>query len=869
MTAAGLRAAITRLEGMPARPPVRLALAEAEFRLAVAAETGPAEAMARLRRAGTHDPYLPKVYLHLGRLLHRAGSYREALVEYRRAVGLAPASRRAYLLMALALLELGRPEQDIGRLLIGALDAGDADGLRTAVAELDALAERQRTAGDPAGGADRRSRRGAPAGAGAAPDTWQAALYEQLARPKPARDRITACLDAGAALIGGDGAGVTEYATACALLIACGQPPAQVRTLMTRGGLDRMTDHPAAVLLTAVLELAEAATPADFVCAATGRLRAGHLPPVLVCWLHFAAYGPERDLPPADAVRLLGAYPEQLRELDCFGELRLAVLDGYARRAWSAERFAQARLMWRETIPLDRNRVPVALNLALLAARTRSAEDYPAAWGRLAELLYLHAAGAGDPQVLLAERRMLHLALSQQSMRRYCESPAAERIAPPQLTAWLADQDALEVWLREWDLYYLNSRLGFRSPLHVLGLPPDATAEQVGAERDALRQHVEQALAAAPWAGARAFADLATARVEEAYEQALDPVARADDPYIALEEARAKALSKELLDRARWLLRLMAALDEDKRATRLPLACAIARKQLALPRGLVRRAGIEHGYFDRDIERDHYVEQTEIALVNLAGRAAGEADDAARPQLLAAVEECVTTLPHRPEPLLFRSSLLRLSGRGEEAYIDALTALRLPGPIVDWVRGMLIEMIDRVALDEIPDRRPADAVQLEVVITAARRALRLFPRSHQVRLSLARALRRRAGGAGEQEAAEVLAEGIAPALTDEQRAELDDLLAGMPVAAPAVRRRVRDLLGTALAGVQRALDDLDADPTPQAAQAARAAVEQAVPALRHAREMAGTAKLAHEVTDLDEALARLARLRAQFGEGTE
>src|SRR5215475_182360 len=158
MTAVGLRGAIAQLERMPARPAVRLALAEAAFRLAVAPETDRDEAITLLRRAAAQDPYLPKVYLHLGRLLHRAGKYREALVEYRQAVRLAPASRRVYLLMALALLELGRQEQAIGQALIGALDQGDTDRLGEAVADLDALAEQQRTVG-PGAGTGKRPRR--------------------------------------------------------------------------------------------------------------------------------------------------------------------------------------------------------------------------------------------------------------------------------------------------------------------------------------------------------------------------------------------------------------------------------------------------------------------------------------------------------------------------------------------------------------------------------------------------------------------------------------------------------------------------------------------------------------------------------------
>src|SRR5262249_3823009 len=160
-------------------------------------------------------------------------------------------------------------------------------------------------------------------------------------------------------------------------------------------------------------------------------------------------------------------------------------------------------------------------------------------------------------------------------------------------------------------------------------------------------------------------------------------------------------------------------------------------------------------------------------------------------------------------------------------------------------------------------------IELETTVAAARRALRIFPRSHLVRMLLVQALQKRPGGAGEHEAVQVLAEGIALALTDEQRDELDAQLAGSRSAAPAGRRRVRELLDSALTRVQLALDDLAADRTPAGIEAAQDAVEQAVARVGYARELAGRASLADELADLDRALTRLATLEAQLGDGTE
>src|SRR5262249_23565684 len=151
----------------------------------------------------------------------------------------------------------------------------------------------------------------------------------------------------------------------------------------------------------------------------------------------------------------------------------------------------------------------------------------------------------------------------------------------------------------------------------------------------------------------------------------------------------------------------------------------------------------------------------EVVLTNVASDAydAWSGTEAKRGQLLAAIEECVATLPRQPALRVFRCSLLDLAGRGEEAYVGALEALELPfGTEQDRIRTALVRLVDQVALDEIPEAalRPTNPTELETTIAVAARALRLFPRSHRVRLLLVQALQKRPDGSGEHEAVQVL-----------------------------------------------------------------------------------------------------------------
>src|SRR6266849_1829561 len=82
----------------------RLALAEAEFRLAIMPTSDLQESIDYLQKAIAHDPLHPKLFFLLGCCLYRSGDFRGAVQEYRHALKLAPDSHRVFVHLALVLL---------------------------------------------------------------------------------------------------------------------------------------------------------------------------------------------------------------------------------------------------------------------------------------------------------------------------------------------------------------------------------------------------------------------------------------------------------------------------------------------------------------------------------------------------------------------------------------------------------------------------------------------------------------------------------------------------------------------------------------------------------------------------------------------
>src|SRR5437660_1311078 len=134
-----LEAATRKLELQKPSVAQALALAEACFRLAVLPETGLERAIELMRRAVAYDPYHPKLFFHLGRLLHNNGDPLSAVFEYRRGLRLAPGNHRIFVHMALALADLAGAEQKLGLSILEGLQAGDDELLAALVVELDRL----------------------------------------------------------------------------------------------------------------------------------------------------------------------------------------------------------------------------------------------------------------------------------------------------------------------------------------------------------------------------------------------------------------------------------------------------------------------------------------------------------------------------------------------------------------------------------------------------------------------------------------------------------------------------------------------------------------------------------------------------------
>jgi len=853
-----LRAVLAELRTMGDSARVRLALAEGEFRLAIAPGTGVDEGIELLRSAISLDPFLVKGYLHLGRLLHRRGRYRAAVPEYLAALDLAPTSRRIHLLLAEALLELDKDEQQAGEDLIAAVAERKPEQLRTVVAGIEDLLTANGAAdvAEAAGQGEKNEKKGAAARKRAAKppadlaEIWLVWLLAQLSRPgRPAQ--VAAGLKAAAAQI--DRTGPAELAIGCLLVLLSGHPPGEIRKVLAAAEVDRAgVDQPLGAALAATLDLAEAADTATFVRAAATHLVEGTLPAVVVCWLHFTRFGPADDRSVTEALQLMDAYPAAFQDDSWHRELRMAVLDEYARRFWSEGSLLQARLLWREMIAVDPYRVPIAVNLALLAARMNAAEEYGHAWERLFELMYLLAAGVGDVQLMLTERRDLHLALTRQSWQRHCgATPPTNVPGLDELDAWVADADALAIWLRDWDGYYVNARLSFRSPIHILGVPRDATTAALAEARDTLTGHIDAAVVGRGWAGSAIFRELAVAVVTDAYAQAADPVDRARDQYYETEKGRADGLASEMVQRTLVLRALVHALARvPGSSVRAAQAAAAIRHQLSLPRRTLQSLFVDRGLLENDVDLAEVFDDAAARLAESWFRSKPTTtSDWTR--VAAYLNELVEVLPQHLVLRHYHGRALYAAKRPEDAYATAVAGLARPGTTANEqtaeLRGVLIELIDQIGYDEIPPelRRPTDVDTAERTIGALGEALRRYPASSVLRTLLARLYLGLGGAARQRQAADLLVTGIVHALDDLQSDPLKAELAKVPgvPATEAVRAASAELRNTTTAQLSSAMD-----PT---------ATTAAIDKVTRFQELSRQHALPDEVTALDQMLTML------------
>lgn len=843
----------------------RVAIAEAEFRLAILPGTDSREAIAYIQKAIALDPFHPKYFFHLGRLFYRNGDYRNALHEFRRALKLAPASHRAYVHLALTLIELEETEKNLGRNLLDALARGAEHELGQHLVDLDALLETKLTDGKKAQPAGKQKAKESKEDTNQQPTVpcrwngvWRLALVEQLTRPKPLPKQIKANLERGEKSLDGE-ASVAEYAMACLFLLLGGDPPKAVGAMLRSPKLQPHADHPAVQLVGAAVVLAESETADQFVERAADILHADFLPLEIVCCLHYLKHGPDSSLSASEALNLLNAYPQPIQENGCFRELRLAVLDGYARRAWAEERFNHARLLWRETIALDSHRIAIFHNLALLATRTKSRSDYASMWTRAAELRYLHAAAVGDVQVMLDDRRTMHLSFAQQSRQRYCK-PGRSPEQPPQqeeLEGWLNDNDALEVWLREWDLYYLNSRLLFNSPVHLLGIARDASAEVASSARDALLRQIETSLRVQPWAGIKTFCTLAKQRVSKAFESFSDLVARTRDPHYEQEKSDADKLSTEAIDRGFLLHRMMTLLADKPSKRNIAIGCALARHLFALPWKILQPICVNQGKIERDLDLVKVFESYFLAVV--AGQSEPKNDEEVS-ERLSVLGECLAILPHKLELRILRCQALLSAKKNAEAYSSALEAYVLAEKIENKEEALklkqnCVNLVDSAAFAELPEqlRRPQNLQQAEETLKQGQRVLEKFPKAGALRAFLADLMIQLGTENHTKEAALLLEDGLKEALNDEQLEQFQSLQqkAGVQSRVAGVRDKIRKLLEGASQRVKKAIDEIQSNPSVESIQKGRKILVAAIRDAERAKEQAIKAGLKDEETQAE------------------
>lgn len=877
-----LEAAKRKLEGeRGARAGIaqRLALAEACFRLAVMPGTDPGVAIELTRQAISCDPYHPKLFFHLGRLLHNDGDPQSAVFEYRRALRLAPRNHRIHVHLGLALAELSEDEQKLGLGVLEAVQAGEDAHLVKIVAELDRLIAKR---------VGIKSKEGSPQ-----PDTppkptdkpgsgnqcrwqgiWKLFLLNELASPKPASKKADSQMDKGKRLIDGQ-RGVSEYAVAC-LFFLLDNPKThrQVEGLLD-GSLAKHADRPAVRLARAACKLGEARNAEEFVQLASARLVDSELPPELVCCLHYSWYGTSSNIEPVLAVELLDRYPEPFSSLACFRELRLAILDHHARLAWTGDRADRAEILWQYTIQIDPFRIPVAHNLAIAATRTKAGEKYGSAWERATELRYLLAASSGDVRVELEDRCKLHRSFAQQSRLRYVPEAGHKQDGPTaqQLQAWMQDLDALKIWLREGELLYLNTRIKFHSIVHFLGIARTCSDVDAESARSTLMRQFEICFRGRNWAGKQAFLDQVQQMAEKACAEAKDPVARKRDPYFEAEAAEANELAEEAIGRG-FLMFDMVRLASASSSPELKRAgLEVSRFLLTMPWRALEPLCKQKGLVAEDNELFAIFLSYVGGLVLASG--SGETKDSAAK--LEAVDDCIQAVPDAPRLRLIRCQLLLQEKRNREAYETALLALAMTAKLADRAEAAQFEKqfvicLDNAAFGEIPERllSPSRADR-PALIQEGRRVLAGFSKAGGVRLFLAKFLIQTADEDRTRldEAKKLLEEGLDLFLTDEQLQEAQRLLdqAGTHSKSMDAVQKIRSLLESASARTRAAAAAMREERTPAKTRHVRQEIEDALHEASQAEEIANGAGLSAAVEQARELATYLRKLLEDVEKG--
>jgi hypothetical protein len=520
---------------------------------------------------------------------------------------------------------------------------------------------------------------------------------------------------------------------------------------------------------------------------------------------------------------------------------------------------------------IDPTRTTAAHNLALAAAREKAEERYSEAWDRAAELRYLLAAGAGDVRIGLEDRLALHQSIAQQARLRHVrqDGKAAGDPSAQELLAWMEDSETFAIWLREWDLWYLNSRLRFRSPMHLLGVPLDCSDEDVEAGGKALVRQFARSLTDRQWAGSQVFGHLTEELAARASARAKDPRERKRDPYFEAEQEDAERIESNAINRGFLLFKALRLAADSPSAKVKGSGLEAARHLFNMPWHSLEKACKKSLALEAD---------KDLVGIFASHLAALAQDSNAGPveQRLGALRDCLEGTPRAHSLRLVECRLLLDATRFREAYDSALGGLAAlaggpPGEESAALEKQFVTAVDNAALQQLPaDLRRPTTERIAEFAAAARNALAEFPKAGGLRLLLARLLTQNTDDPARlAEAAAVLREGLDLFLNADQVRDATQLLerTGAKSEAAEALARVRTLLEEAAASARGAVEAWRPDRT---ATRTRHAVEQ----LEHARDHAAQAEEIASQAKLEAAAARarsliqdLDRLREEIGRG--
>jgi hypothetical protein len=872
----------------------RIALAEAYFRLAVLPGADLEEAVDFLEKAYQLDPQHPKLAYHLGRLAHLMGDFPSAARHYRQALRLSPENQRAAAHLGLALLEGGNAEKEIGQSLLDALGRGQPTGVKESLSALDELlaggADGAMGKNDVQAGAGGGAKPGAPAlrpsrsgEKGYAPENirwkaiWKTLAAEQISRPAPDLKALKEQFQPALKEAREDN--ISAAAILCAVMLLDPAVKPVALELAEAQPFTAHDGHPALILLQHALQLARCDAPAQALELAEQMWRAEKLPEDYLVAFLYALLRPESGMAAAQALSLLETVHSDLHQREAFKELRLALLDGHANRASNRAAYDEAHLLWRAALELAPARVNLAHNLALLAARTRDVDHYPRYWNMAAELRYLLAAAANNPHVHLKDRIALHKGFVQQSYQS-CLNPE-KRIReqkPEAVSKWMADRLALTTWMEEWELYYLNARLQYRSAVHLLGVSRDASPELVDAAAQALQNLVERALKPKNWAGAQAFSAMTVDAVQNAAALAKDDAKKARDPHYDPEKASATELVHEAIEHGFGLFHLLQQVKSVPGGG-LELGMQIGAHLMALPWKILQPVCIARGYIgeDDDLEKiftSYLLEMVMSAPENGGGSPGGAtASTAEMEKKLQAMDAMAAWLPGQPLLAYKRGELLFQLKRYDECYrlavasLESLAASKGEAEEDGNLQAAFAELIEGAALHDIPEHifQPSKKEDMEAGAKLGQERLESYPHSAQLHLLAAtRMLFLAKDEPDVQKVVELLKDGLKNAFTPRQREQLENSLeeAQGRLKTIGVSAEISRLLEEAAHSVQECIASVQQGRI--SLQDAAKTVDKALATAEKARKQAEKHELESELEQAQGLISQLQELKRKF-----